>query len=94
LSQRVCCILIALSCRSMKLANRPQYAVYIFAIKRRVHNNPNYTYTQKLYQIYTGCFEKCFTTLKANMYSVLKCHNVVKHTELPVIVMVQCDFHW
>jgi hypothetical protein len=35
----------------------------------------------------TGCFKKSFTSLKAyyiyseDMYSVLNCHNVAKHTE-------------
>ena len=51
--------------------------------------------------VYTGCFKKSFTTLKAyrNVYrghtqdfelsKYSKTHRV-----LPRIVMVQCDFHW
>jgi len=52
-------------------------------------------------QIYTGCFKKSFTTLKAyrNLYrehtqrfELSKCSKT--HRDLPRIVMVQCDFHW
>ena len=51
--------------------------------------------------IYTGCFKKSFTTLKAyrNLYrgytqrfELSKCSKT--HRVLPRIVMVQCDFHW
>ena len=59
------------------------------------------TETKLSVSIYTGCFKKSFTTLKAyrNLYrghtqrfELSKCSKT--HRVLPRIVMVECDFHW
>jgi hypothetical protein len=48
--------------------------------------------------VYTGCFKKSFTTLKAyiNVFwghvQCLNCHNEATHRVLSAIVIAQCDF--
>ena len=72
-----------------------------YLVNRPETGNINLTFKTKRNLLYTGCFKKSFTTLKAyrNLYrghtqrfELSKCSKT--HRVLPRIVMVQCDFHW